>query len=183
MLGIRVAPRKRRLQRPSIPLGFLQCCYRAVSTEPPARTKTYIHSLELVSLETGERGGSLLHDLDLTNRAHHDLHVLLEQPFSPENSNGIDLRCSHQHNTLQSETRNIYYGLKSGDGRGPRGSPSRSLFPVYVTDLPPSTNIAQEKNLPLLGLPHLNDLDNSRHVRPTALVLVTLLEENLHFYA
>ena len=81
MLGMRVAPLKRRLQRPSIPLGFLQCCYKEVSTNDRSKQKTYIHSLELISLETRERDGSLLHNLDLANRTHNDLHQKSEFDF------------------------------------------------------------------------------------------------------
>ena len=79
MLGMRVAPLKRRLQRPSIPLGFLQCCYIEISTEKPFQRTTYVHSLELISLETRERDSSLLHNFHLTNRAHIDLHTKWEK--------------------------------------------------------------------------------------------------------
>ena len=44
----------------------------------PSKHATYVHSLELIGLETGERHGSLLHNLDLTCGAHSELHTELE---------------------------------------------------------------------------------------------------------
>ena len=53
-----------------------------LSVKSTKTREAYIHSLELISLEAGERSGSLLDNLNLTNGAHNDLQE--NENYAPE---------------------------------------------------------------------------------------------------